>query len=113
MATSEQHVTVSSHAGHVRRVPGLRPLATPRRGPSRLQPRPRASGSATSFSRFLGFSGWADSLAAESPAVLLHAGFGIQLLSMPVGEGGAGLSLGKNLLNSAYLTLVSVYEKLW
>jgi len=64
---------------------------TDRRGPSRLQKRSKARGGApTSFSRFLGLGG----LAGESPAVLVHAGFGMQLLSMPVGEGGLGLSQG-------------------
>ena len=56
----------------------------------------------TSFSRFLGFGGWMDRLAGESPEVLLHAGFGIQLLSMRLGEGGLGLSEGTTLPMALY-----------
>jgi len=37
---------------------------------------------------------WAASLASEPTGVLVHTGFGAQLLSMRLGEGGAGLSLG-------------------
>lgn len=74
-------------------LPALRPVATSRRSATeRLQQRHRNS--PTSFSRFLGFSGWVDSLAAEAPEVLLHAGFGIQILSMRVCAGGLGLSQG-------------------
>ena len=63
------------------------------RRPSRLQRRSRPNESPTSFSRFFG-RGWFERLATESPAVLVHAGFGIQLLSMRLGEAGLGLSQG-------------------
>lgn len=96
--------------------PQLRPLATPRRAGSRLRPpSAKVPSSPTSFSRFLGLRGWVDRLAAEPPAVVLHAGFGIQLLSMPVGESGVGLSQGLSLqpliycsvsLNAPYVNVV-------
>lgn len=67
----------------------LKTEAGPSKKPSRLS---RPPGTPTSLSRFLGLAG----LASESPAVLVHAGFGMQLLSMRVGEGGSGLSQGRS-----------------
>ena len=39
---------------------------------------------------------WLGALGDEPASVLLHTGFGGQLLSMRLGEAGVGLSLGKN-----------------
>lgn len=61
---------------------------SPRPGPS---PNPRAIPGRLLAGR------WAAALAAEPTAVLVHSGIGQQLLSMRLGEGGAGLSLGARL----------------
>ena len=76
------------------RLPALRTDAAAARKPSPRAPghSKRRTATPTSLSRFLGIGG----LASESPAVLVHAGFGMQLLSMRVGEGGSGLSQGRS-----------------
>lgn len=57
-------------------------------------------------SRFFGGLGsggsFAESLARESTGVLLHSGFGGQLLSVSLGEGGVGLSQGENDHNPSF-----------
>jgi hypothetical protein len=64
----------------------------------RGQPAPR--------SRFFGGLGsggsFAESLARESTGVLVHSGFGGQLLSVSLGEGGVGLSQGENDHNPSF-----------
>ncbi|BDA43676.1 probable multidrug resistance-associated protein 7 [Coccomyxa sp. Obi] len=68
------------------------PYQTP--GGFRGRPAPR--------SRFFGGGGggssFAESLARESTGVLVHSGFGGQLLSVSLGEGGVGLSQGQQQL---------------
>ncbi|KAK9825002.1 hypothetical protein WJX81_008465 [Elliptochloris bilobata] len=86
------------------REPSSPSLEPPERGAPRrlgaggqrgLSPNPRPS--RLSPGRLLG-GRWAAGLAAEPTGVLVHSGFGQQLLSMRLGEGGAGLSLGQQQL---------------
>lgn len=64
-------------------------------------PRTRQGSGGGGLSRFWGGasavggpSGFLESLASESTGVLLHSGFGGQLLSVQLGKGGLGLSQG-------------------
>lgn len=57
------------------------------------QPSLRPPHSPTSLARFCSAM-WGRTLASEATAVLVHAGLGGQLLSLRLGEHGAGLSQG-------------------
>lgn len=60
---------------------------------------PRSGRQPQPHSRFFGGSGgFAESLAHETTGVLVNSGFGAQLLSLSLGEGGVGLSHGEHLM---------------
>lgn len=69
----------------------LAPVLTP--PPKPPQRRQGPPGTPTSLARFCNTL-WSNTLASEAPSVLVHSGIGGQLLSLKLGEHGAGLSQG-------------------